>query len=500
MGLQAIQDIDQDGQCALREAPDRFAYETELCFTGDGWAGVQIGMDGQGRGWALLANAARQELHLMESRTGLVFQDRGARRLPLKRGAWYPIRVRYDGKSLRLWFNENPKDLAPWPKFEVSLTLAGNLVGTDTGRESAVFRGERCSPLQPDPAGETFTNPILPGADPDILFYGGRYYLYNRVPNDPNFSEDAYLRDKGARGRMDQAGDAQTIFRAAWSEDLVHWSPYTPVLRRDRTLEGAFCMSPNVFYQDGYFYLLFAAGGIRGATDFHVYYAVSRSPLGPFQMRTASPLHSDCGEIGGMPFVDGDGQVYITYVRFDGGNHIFLQRLQARGGVLTPEDDTLVHILSPETDYEIDEWGRIVEGGVIIPHKGLYYMIYADGHYKGHYGESYAVSENIFGPYRRYAYNPILNHHFQADGAGDGIVIYNADRTQMYLGYHRHYSLEDIEPRMTCIDPMRFVPDPEGGPDILVVRGPSTAAQAMPFTDLPGAATGCAEKTMGNRE
>ncbi len=149
--------------------------------------------------------------------------------------------------------------------------------------------------------------------------------------------------------------------------------------------------------------------------------------------------------------------------------------------MLTPEDDTLVHILSPETEYEIDEWGRIVEGGVIIPHKGMYYMIYADGHYKGHYGESYAVAENIFGPYKRYACNPILNWHFQADGAGDGIVIYNADHTQMYMGFHRHYSPEDIEPRMTCIDPMRFVPDPEGGPDILVVCGPSTAEQVMPF-------------------
>lgn len=109
-------------------------------------------------------------------------------------------------------------------------------------------------------------------------------------------------------------------------------------------------------------------------------------------------------------------------------------------------------------------------------------MLYdADGHYLGHYGESYAVAENIFGPYKRYAYNPILHHHCQADGAGDGIVIYNADRSEMYMGYHRHYSCEEVEPRMTCLDPMRFVPDPDGGPDILTVRGPSTVPQPIPF-------------------
>ena len=137
----------------------------------------------------------------------------------------------------------------------------------------------------------------------------------------------------------------------------------------------------------------------------------------------------------------------------------------------------------PITDPAFKPYGRIVEGGVIIPHNGYYYMIYADGHYLGHYGESYVVADNIFGPYKRSKYNPILHHHFQADGTGDGIVIYNADRTKMYMGYHRHVNVNDVEPRMTCIDPMKFVPDPDGGPDLLVVRGPSTVPQPVPFTE-----------------
>ena len=68
-----------------------------------------------------------------------------------------------------------------------------------------------------------------------------------------------------------------------------------------------------------------------------------------------------------------------------------------------------------------------------------------------------------------------------ADGTGDGIVIYNADRSEVYLGYHRHVSPTDVEPRMTCLDRMKFVPDPEGGPDILTVWGPTVTPQPIPF-------------------
>ena len=92
----------------------------------------------------------------------------------------------------------------------------------------------------------TFTNPVLTGADPDILLHEGRYYIYNRVPNDPNSREDAYLLQNGEHAGLDRMGDANAIFRVAWSDDLVNWSPYHPVLYRDKSLQGAYCLSHNV--------------------------------------------------------------------------------------------------------------------------------------------------------------------------------------------------------------------------------------------------------------
>ncbi len=480
MGIQFRQAIPLHERVALMDAPPSFRFKAELCFKEDkGWAGMLIETE-KGSGYALMAHIDEQCIHFMEAKGHAVLIDKGMKRLPLNPNQSYPIEAVYDGSILRLWFNENPCDDAPWPKFEFDLELSGCKAGL-VGKECAAFSSEELSAYTAEKSTvETFTNPVLTGADPDILYHDGRYYIYNRIPNDPNSSEDAYLYNGSANAALDEKGDVNAIFRAAWSEDLVHWSAYTPVLFREGLLEGAFCMSPNVFYKDGWFYLLFAAGRISGEENFHVYYSKSRSPMGPFKLCRA--LHPDTEEIGGMPFVDNDGQVYITYVRFDRGNHIYMQRLNVDNGEITPDDSTLVHVLSPHEDYEADEYGRIVEGGVIIPHKGYYYMIYADGHYLGHYGESYAVADNVFGPYKRYKHNPILHHHFMADGTGDGIVIYNRDRSEMYMGYHRHVSPSEVEPRMTCLDPMKFVPAPDGGPDILTVRGPSTVPQPLPFS------------------
>lgn len=482
MGVAFRQAIPNDGQVTYLSAPAHFRLTARIKLNRDGFAGIHVGVaDPRSKGWALMVNHQGHAVHFMEVRPGGVMLDRGLRRFDFDLNTWYPMRAEYDGSVLRVWFDQNPLDQEPWPKYEFALEVQGG-IGLDAGRDVAEFADVQVEALPAAPPVEGFTNPIMVGADPDILWHNGVYYLYNRVPNDPNSREDAYLYNGSDLAALDEAGDVNAIFRVTSSTDLVHWSPYKPMFLRDEALTGAFCMSPNVFAKDGWFYLLFAAGRFRGEENFHVYYAVSRTPDGPFTMQTREPLHLGREEIGGMPFVDEDGEVYITYVRFDRGNHIYLQHLNVQEGVITPDDPTLVHILSPREDYEVDEYGRIVEGGVIIPHKGLYYMIYADGHYLGHYGESYAVADNVYGPYVRHAFNPILHHHFQADGTGDGIVIYNADKSQMYLGYHRHVSPTEVEPRMTCLDRMKFVPDPKGGPDILTVYGPTTTLQPLPFS------------------
>ena len=486
MGLEFMQAVANGGRLTRLDVPETFLLKAEIRLLKPGRAGVQFGVLKSGEGWALSVDQGARAVKFMQiKKGGGVLLDRGLRRADIDLNTWYPIRVSYDGAVVRAWFNENPLDGEPWPKFEFAIDLGGGCAALDEGRGAAEFRNVSVEEAErkAEPAA-AYANPVLVGADPDILLSGGRYYLYNRVPNDPRFSEDAYLFNGSELAALDEKGGMDAIFRVASSEDLVHWSSYKPCFFRSGVPEGAFCMSPNVMEKDGLFYLFFAAGRMAGGDEaFHVYYAVALSPEGPFEMRTTKPLHADIQEIGGMPFIDDDGEVYMSFVRFDRGNHIWLMHLNVKDGVVVPDDGTTVKAVTPEEPYEADEFGRIAEGGVFIRHGPWYYMIYACCGYWGHYGEAYAVADNIYGPYVKYPYNPILHHHFRADGVGDGIVIYNRDRSKMYMGYHRHVSTDEIEPRMTCIDEMKFVNDPKGGPDILCVRGPSTTPQPIPFSD-----------------
>ena len=107
-------------------------------------------------------------------------------------------------------------------------------------------------------------------------------------------------------------------------------------------------------------------------------------------------------------------------------------------------------------------------------------MIYASGHYKSDYGESYAVAENVLGPYTRYEYNDILSAHSKMNGVGDSVFISSPDGTELFMVYHCHKDMQTVESRNTCIDRIRFVQNPDGGPDLLQVYGPTVTEQEMP--------------------
>ena len=102
------------------------------------------------------------------------------------------------------------------------------------------------------------------------------------------------------------------------------------------------------------------------------------------------------------------------------------------------------------------------------------------GHYEGHYGESYAISKDILGPYTKYEYNDILTWNDHINGTGDGVFVKSPDGTELWMVYHKHYTPDTVSPRYTCIDRVKFVKDPNGGPDILTVMGPSTTPQQKP--------------------
>ena len=378
------------------------------------------------------------------------------------------VRIRVSDGIAAVYFEDNRADASPYPKLELRLD------GYTAGRFGVMLTGGTVSGLSVgEPAvyaGETYTNPVVTGADPDILYYDGTYYLYNRI----------------------SAGNA--VFRVSTSPDLVHWTARQTVFWHTNTAETHSYMSPNVFYHDGVFYMFYSALNKEGKE--RVWYATATSPYGPFlPVHDQKPLH-EIAEIGGHPYRDDDGRLYMSFVRFGGGNHVWMEEVTMRDGVVTPVAGTATLAITPTEAYENDGYGLISEGGVLYKHNGLYYMIYASGHYKGHYGESYAVAEHILGPYTKYAYNEILTHNAAVDGVGDGIFIPSPDGKELFMVYHSHAALGKVEPRQTCIDRVKFVPDENGGPDILTVCGPTTTPQPLPSDTLRGDMNGDGEVTV----
>ena len=383
-------------------------------------------------------------------------------------GGTRSVRIRVTGGVAALYFADNRTDTAPYPKLEMQLDgyAAGKFGVMLTGGTLASLSVGAAAPYD----GETYTNPVVAGADPDVLYYDGTYYLYNRI----------------------SAGNA--VFSVSTSPDLVHWTARRTVFWHTNDAETRSYMSPNVFYHDGVFYLFYAALNKNGEN--RVWYATATSPYGPFLPQAAQkPLH-DIAEIGGHPYRDDDGRLYMSFVRFGGGNHVWLEEVTMQDGVVTPVAGTATLAVSPTEAYENDGYGSIAEGGVLYKHNGLYYMIYASGHYKGHYGESYAVAEQILGPYTKYAYNEILPHNAAVDGVGDGIFVPSPDGKELFMVYHSHAEPGKVEPRQTCIDRVKFVPDENGGPDILTVYGPTTTAQPVPSDTARGDLDGDGKMTL----
>ena len=396
-----------------------------------------------GEGYAVSYDASVERLVLYSCKDGvLTYYTQYA--MSLEEGREYPLEVHNQLDRLSIFFADRG-----YPAFEIPHSLGKYNVSSTAALSARTMDIERIN------LDNFYENPVADGADPEILYHEGTYYLYT--------------------------SHAKKV-RVRTSKDLVNWQDagyaFDPISNAGITS----FMSPNVFCSEGLFYLIIASrtGGSTSSTDFKLYYASSQSPIGPFEMKSDKPYINDVNEIGGAPFIDDDGKIYITLVRFGGGNNIYIQEISARNGIISPVSDA-THCVSPTEHYEMDEYGKITEGGVIVKHNGYYYMMYASGHYKGHYGEAYAVSTSLLGPWKKYSYNDVLTHTPYADGVGDCVFVRTAGG-ELFVAYHKHTEVGNCgASRSVCIDRVYFHPaEKAGDPDVLCIFGPTVTKQPMP--------------------
>ena len=244
-------------------------------------------------------------------------------------------------------------------------------------------------------------NPIFEGwyADPEAVVYDGTCWVYptSSLPYDEQLSFDCFS-----------------------SDDLVHWTKHTGILKQADVAWARRAMwAPAAIRKDGRYYFFFAANDVHEGEVGGIGVAVSDRPEGPYRDLLGKPL---IGEIvnGAQPidqFVYEHGGEYYMY--YGGWGHCNVVRLKEDFTGIRPFDDgELYKEITPE---------RYTEGPFLFERIGTIMR-----------------------------QDPAV-----ATGAGHHSVIRIPGTDDYYIVYHRH-PLGDGEGahRQVCIERMTF--DAEG--------------------------------------
>lgn len=267
----------------------------------------------------------------------------------------------------------------------------------------------------------TYQNPIKKHgdfADPFVLRYNGRYYLYGTNPD----------------------------VRCWSSDDLVNWTLEGPTVPEDE-FPGLVPFAPEVVYWNGAFYMYTSPHG------FGHYVLKSDSPTGPFRKITGNIGHSIDFSI----FIDDDGQWY-AYWADDRGIVGCKMNSPAEFG-----EEVLIGAY-------LHGW---TEGPFVVKKDGKYHLTYTGNHFlsKG-YRINAAVADNPLGPYRDDAYNPvIICTEGNVVGLGHSSTVLGPDLHTHYIVYH---NLNPDKTRDLNIDPIVFTPEKA------YVLGPTTTPRPVP--------------------
>lgn len=386
------------------------------------------------------------------------WRELASRNLPIRVNEWYRVKINADGDHFQIYINDNPLNTNPYPKFDLAEAShpETGFIGVRTFNATAQFDNVKISAYQETIDGPTYTNQNqLPNiADPQVMLYKELYYLYGTNTEDhPNMM-------KG--------------IKVYTSPDLTNWTDHGYALKSEDSWGEDKFWAPEVYEKNGKFYMYYAV-------EEHLAVATSDSPLGPFKQAIQQPLHLDTKEIDAHMFTDDDGKSYLYFVRFNNNNHIEVAELN--DDMLTIKEDTIKFVFAPTQDWELSQKppvAKVNEGPFVIKHNGTYYMTYSGNHFQSpDYGVGYATAPTPLGPWTKYDYNPIMKSNALVPGAGHHSLIWSPDGKELFIVYHTHNRVGQVEPRKLAIDRVQFVPQ-ASGTDAMEVWGPTMMPQPLP--------------------
>ena len=289
---------------------------------------------------------------------------------------------------------------------------------------------------------EGYTNPIavindrgvkMDAADPFVLRFNGKYYLYTT--------------------------GAEEI-RVYESNDLVSW---TFMGHCTRNGEGTIAYAPEVFYWRGAFYMITSPYG-------HGHYIMkSNSPLGPFDRVTGNFGYS----IDGSLFAGDDGKLYMF--NLPGNKSIGITEIDEN--TLTPKG------VNKSTGVTLNHW---TEGPGMIRRGEWNYLTFTGNHYLSTgYRIAWASRKgDALGRYTQIKDHTLMINSIFKDpftGLGHSANFYGPDLDSIYTSYHCHAPEQTGNGliRWYCLDRLLT----NGG--VLYTTGPSSTQ--MPCPDQPDA-------------
>ncbi len=250
----------------------------------------------------------------------------------------------------------------------------------------------------------SYTNPVtgIYVADPGVLYYRGEYYLYPTAGLEP-----------------------VGVFR---SEDLVTWEFAGDVMRHrtNGDWDARDIWAPEVFYDNGTFYLYYTGTQDGSDATRRVGYATSTSPTGPFT--SGGPLLPPF-TIDPHPFRDPrTGERYLFFNGPMPQNNV--QRL-AGFGQLAGSPEVVTHTTFPWEEI----WN---EAPWVVERNGTYYTFYSAGCFCNEsYSLSYATASAPFGaPWTKAPENPILRSTSTVEGPGHNSVVRGPGGVEPWVVYH----------------------------------------------------------------
>ena len=282
-------------------------------------------------------------------------------------------------------------------------------------------------------------NPVMDGADPDVLLVGNTLWMY------PTY---------GPRGQL---------FTFS-SKDLVHWQTHGPILNFANIPwipSGKYAWAPGVTEKNGKYYVYYSVG----PKPSHIGVASSSSPSGPF-VDKGGPLLSDNNDptfeaIDARVFTDPISGTSYLYAGGSAGSRLRVFELNS-------------NMTSFAREIAVSNPTNFTEGVFMHCRNGVYYLSYSHGGWNNDtYSVHYSTASSPVGPWTYQG--ALMVSSAVHKGPGHHSFLFNAAMGQWYIVYHRWNNRTGSGPysgsRSIAIEQMHYESDGRIKPFVLTDTG-----------------------------